>query len=109
MRSVFAASVLALGLANLAGCANPNDIGVQVFGSVTVHCVRFSDGSPVPGANVSLSNLASTTDSSGSATFTQVSVGPQTIIARATGLYGTQSITVVQGTNPDVTIQMRAQ
>jgi hypothetical protein len=107
MRSAFAASFLALSLAGLAGCANPNDIGVQVYGSVTVHCVRFSDGSPVPNANVAVGGAAGTTDASGSVTISNIPVGPQTFVARATGLKGTQAVTIVQGANPDVTIQMQ--
>jgi hypothetical protein len=107
MRPALAATFLALCLAGLAGCTNPNSIGVQVFGTVTVHCVRFSDGSPVPGANVSVAGGAGTTDASGNVTISQIPVGPVIFVARATGLKGTQSDTIVQGANPDVTIQMQ--
>jgi hypothetical protein len=108
MRSAIFASFLALGLAGSAGCTNPNNIGVQVFGTVTVHCVKFSDGSPVPGALISVGNVAHTADGSGNWTFTQlIPVGPQTFIAQTTGLKGTQSATIVQDANPDVTIQMQ--
>lgn len=110
MRSPFlVGSLLALGLFGLVGCPNPNSIGVQDFGSVTVHCVRFSDGSPVPNANVSAnSNTVGTTDANGVYTFiNNVPVGPQTFIAQAAGLKGTQNATIVKGANPDVTIQMQ--
>jgi hypothetical protein len=108
MRSAFAAAFIALGLAGLAGCTNPNNIGVQVYGTVTVHCVRFSDGSPVPNANVAVSNTAQPTGADGSTTFNNnVPVGPESFVARASGLKGTQAATIVQGVNPDVTIQMQ--
>ncbi|HEY7982205.1 MAG TPA: carboxypeptidase-like regulatory domain-containing protein [Candidatus Eremiobacteraceae bacterium] len=107
MRSAFSAAFLALGLVGLAGCTNPNSIGVQVFGTVTVHCVRASDGSPVPNANVAAAGKAFGTDANGNATFPQVPVGPVLFVANATGLQGTQSVTIVQGANPDVTIQMQ--
>jgi hypothetical protein len=108
MRPALAATFLALGLVGLAGCTNPNSIGVQVFGTVTVHCVRFSDGSPVPGANVSVANLAASADGSGTLTFTNdVPVGPETFRAAAPGLSGSQSVTVAEGANPDVTIQLQ--
>ena len=109
MRSPFlVASLLAVGLVGLTGCPNPNSIGVQVFGSVTVHCVRFSDGSPVPGANVSVSSTnAETADGNGNITLTNVPVGQETFTAQAAGLKGTQTATIVQGANPDITIQMQ--
>jgi len=108
MRSVFAAAFLALGLAGLAGCANPNAIGVQVFGTVTVHCVKFSDGSPVPGALVSVANVSHYADANGNWTFTNiVPAGPETFTAAAPGLQGTQAATIVEGANPDVTVQMQ--
>jgi hypothetical protein len=101
------ACALALGLAVLAGCTNPNDIGVQDYGSVTVHCVRYSDGSPVSGANVRGGGLAASSDANGIAQFPQVPVGPQQFIAEAPGLEGTQTVTIKQGANPDVTVQMK--
>jgi hypothetical protein len=107
MRSAFAATFLALGLAGLASCTNPNSIGVQVYGTVTVHCVRASDGSPVPGAIVSAAGKTFPADGSGNLTFPQVPVGPELFTANATGLKGTASETVVEGANPDVTIQMQ--
>jgi hypothetical protein len=108
MRSAIFASFLALGLAGMAGCTNPNSIGVQVYGNVTVHCVKFSDGSPVPGALISVGNVAHAADGSGNWTFTQlIPVGQQTFIAQTTGLKGTQTATIVQDANPDVTIQMQ--
>jgi len=107
MRSAFAVAFLALGLAGLAGCANPNDIGVQVFGTVTVHCVKFSDGSPVPGANVAGAGQAQTADGNGNTTFSKIPVGQVNFVANATGLKGSQSATIVEGANPDVTVQMQ--
>lgn len=107
MRSAFLASFLALGLAGLAGCNNPNSIGVQVFGSVNVHCVKASDGSPVPNALVTVGMVDGSTGADGSVTLNQIPVGAEAFIARTTGLKGTQSATIVQGTNPDLTIQMQ--
>jgi hypothetical protein len=107
MRSVFATAFLALSLAGLASCTNPNNIGVQVYGTVTVHCVRASDGSPVPGALVTVAGKSYTSDGSGNLTRTDVPVGPELFTAAATGLRGTASETVVLGANPDVTIQMQ--
>ncbi|HEY5094825.1 MAG TPA: hypothetical protein VII69_06910 [Candidatus Eremiobacteraceae bacterium] len=109
MRSPFlVASLLALGLLGLAGCPNSNSIGVQVFGSVTVHCVRFSDGSPVTGANVYVSSTnVGIPDGKGDYAFTLVPVGPETFTANSAGLKGTQTATIVQDANPDITIQMQ--
>jgi hypothetical protein len=107
MRSAILASFLALGLAGLAGCTNPNSIGVQVFGTVTVHCVKSSDGSPVPGALVSVGTVDGSTGADGSVALAQIPVGVETFIARATGLKGTQTTTIVQDANPDITIQMQ--
>jgi len=108
MRSVILASFLALGLAGLAGCPSPNSIGVQVFGTVTVRCVKFSYGSPVSGALVSVGSTdTGKSDANGNAVLTQVPAGAETFIAQTTGLKGSQSATIVQGANPDVTVQMQ--
>jgi len=109
MRSPFlVASLLALGLFGLVGCPNPNSIGVQDFGSVTVHCVRFSDGSPVVGANVYVSSTnTGLPDGKGGYAFASVPVGSETFTANAAGLKGTQTATIVKGANPDITIQMQ--
>jgi hypothetical protein len=109
MRTALIASVLALGLAGLAACTNPNAIGVQVFGSVTVHCVRQSDGSPVGGALVNVGITALTADANGTVTFPQVPAGQQNFIANAPGLTGSQASAIKEGQNPDLTIQMHAQ
>jgi hypothetical protein len=103
------AAALALGLTGLVGCTNPNAIGVQVFGAVTVHCQRASDGSPVASALVSVgSTAASNTDANGNVTFPQVPAGPQTFIARAPGLTGSAQLTVVENGNQNVSIDMTA-
>ena len=108
MRSAFAATFLALGFAALAGCANPNSIGVQVYGTVTVHCVKASDGSPVPRALVSVANISQYADGNGNLTLTNnVPAGPETFIAAAPGLRGTTAATIVEGANPDVTVQLQ--
>jgi hypothetical protein len=107
MRSLFATAFLALALAGLAGCTNPNNIGVQVYGTVTVHCVRASDGSPVPGALVTAAGKSQHADGSGTAMMTNVPVGPELITAAATGLSGSVSVNIVEGANPDVTVQMQ--
>jgi hypothetical protein len=107
MRSAIFVSVLACCLAGLTGCTNPNSIGVQTYGTVTVHCVRASDGSPVPNALIRVSSLAGSTKSDGSVTISQIPTGAETFVAQATGLAGSQTANVVEGANPDVTIQMQ--
>jgi hypothetical protein len=103
------AAALALGLTSLLGCTNPNSIGVQVFGAVTVHCQRASDGSAVAGALVSVGSTAAlNTDASGNVTFPQVPAGPQTFIARAPGLSGTAQLTVVANGTQNLSIDMTA-
>ena len=103
------AAALALGLISLVGCPNPNAIGVQVFGAVTVHCQKASDGSPVAGALVSVGSTAAlNTDSSGNVTFPQVPAGPQTFIARAPGLTGTAQLTVTANGTQNASIDMTA-
>ena len=109
MRSTFLASIiLGIGLAGMTGCTNPNSIGVQTYGSITVHCVRSSDNSPVPGAYITVAGITQTADGSGSSTFqNNIPVGPELFVAQATGLRGSLPVTVKEGVNPDVTVQMQ--
>ncbi len=103
------AAALALVASGLVACGNPNAIGVQVFGSVAVHCQKASDGSPVVGALVSVGSTAALeTDANGNATFPQVPAGPQTFIARAPGLEGTAQLTVVANGSQNVSIDLTA-
>lgn len=103
------AAALALTFTGLMGCTNPNSIGVQVFGAVTVHCQKASDGSPVAGALVSVGSTAALdTDGNGNVTFPQVPAGPQTFIARAPGLAGSGQLTVVANGTQNLSIDMIA-
>src|SRR5215472_11058127 len=74
----------------LYGCPNPNDIGVQTYGSVAVTVVDANSGSPVSGALVNAgSTITCTTSASGTCTLAQVPVGKWPIVAHAAGLSGT--------------------
>lgn len=90
----------------LAGCPNPNAIGVQIYGQVNVH-VQDAGGHPVSGALVALSSVnAQTTDASGNTTFAQVPVGSWTVTADAPGLHGSQPVTVTENQTSNVVITM---
>jgi len=105
----FAVCALILVALALAGCPNPNAIGVQVFGSVNVHAVQASNGQPVAGALVnagSTNTCPSPTDASGNCTLTQVPVGTEIITANAPGLAGTATVNVTQDQTVNVTVQM---
>lgn len=90
-----------LGALLLSGCPNPNDIGVQQYGTVVVTCLQASNRQPVAGAYVKAAGTATQqevvpTDGSGRATLTQVVIGSQPIHADAPGLSGDTTVTVIQ-------------
>lgn len=91
----------------LAGCPNPNAIGVQVYGQLNVH-VQDANNQPVAGALVSISSVnAVNTDSSGNASFAQVPVGSWTVNADAPGLHGSQPVTIQQNQTSSVVVTMQ--
>ena len=99
------AAVLAAAL--LTGCPNPNAIGVQTTGSLTVTCVQASNGQPVSGALVSIgSTLVETTNGNGVATFNAVPTGTQNVVANAPGLTGSTTVTIVENQSKSATISM---
>ncbi len=72
--------------ATLAGCANPNFIGVQDYGTIIGNVVD-GNGKPIAGALVSATGSSSTFRSAGDGSFTlpQVAIGTQTLSVSAPG------------------------
>ena len=72
--------------ATLAGCTNPNFIGVQDYGTIIGNVVDGS-GKPLAGALVSSTGSSSTFRTAGDGSFTlpQVAIGTQTISVSAPG------------------------
>lgn len=96
--------------ATLAGCVNPNAIGVQVYGTVTGVVVDARTQKPIPGALVSIGTIVRTTDSNGGFVLPNVPQGTQTlrVDARAFGYQSyTQDIDVGEGTTQVPTIQLQ--
>src|SRR5689334_15342055 len=60
MRKLFAIAAL-LAAVTLSGCPNPNDIGVQTYGTVAVTVVDGTTGKPVSGALVSAGSTVTCT------------------------------------------------
>jgi hypothetical protein len=107
MRMLTALIVAAAAIA-LAGCPNPNDIGVQTTGTLVVTTVDASTGQPISGVLVSAgSNYTCTTGTNGVCTPTlTLPVGQWTVQARAAGLQGSANVTITANTQSTVTIQM---
>lgn len=82
--ALLAAGTLALGL--LGGCANPNFIGVQDYGTIYGNVVDTT-GKPIVGALVSATGGSYTyrTIADGSFRLTQISAGTQTVSVSAPG------------------------
>ena len=90
----------------LAGCPNPNDIGVQNTGTVNVKTVDANNGQPVVGALVSAgSNYVCNTGADGTCALT-LPVGKWTVSAHVAGLHGSGDVTVAQDQQVALTIQM---
>ncbi|HXW77121.1 MAG TPA: carboxypeptidase-like regulatory domain-containing protein [Candidatus Eremiobacteraceae bacterium] len=107
MRLLTAAIISAATLL-LAGCPNPNAIGVQTTGTVQVTTVD-QNGNPVSGARVSAgSNYTCNTGANGICTSVlTLPVGPWTINAYAPGLTGTvTNVMVTENQQTSVTITM---
>jgi hypothetical protein len=93
----------------LAGCPNPNSIGVQEYGTVNVTCVLATNNQPVAGALVSVGGVTAgqTTNSAGQVTLMQVEIGSHTVSAYAPGLEGDNpTVTVVENQQASVTVHM---
>jgi hypothetical protein len=92
----------------LAGCPNPNAIGVQTTGTLVVTTVDGSSGQPVSGVLVSAgSNYTCTTGTNGVCTSVlTLPVGQWTVVAHAPGLSGTANVTITANTQSTTTIQM---
>ena len=92
----------------LYGCPNPNNIGVQVYGSVAVTVVDANSGNPVAGALVNAgSTITCTTVANGTCTLEQVPVGKWPIVAHAAGLSGSADATVTANQQTSVTVQVQ--
>ena len=96
----------------LAGCPNPNNIGVQTYGSVNVKVIDATTGKPVSGALVNAgSTVTCTTGADGTCANPPgpipLPVGKWTIVASAPGLQGTADVTVTENTTVSVTIQVQ--
>lgn len=86
MRALSVGLVAATAAVLLAGCPNPNAIGVQHYGSVAAHCTLAS-GQPVAGALVAVNSTQTcTSGSDGSCQIDMVPVGLNVVTAHAPGL-----------------------
>jgi len=99
--------VVAVAALALAGCPNPNDIGVQIYGTIFVKTVDATSGQPVVGALVNAgSNNTCSTGADGTCTLLKVPVGKWTVSAATAGLRGSADVSVTENTQTSVTIQM---
>lgn len=96
--------VLLLGAANGGGCSNPNDIGVQQYGTVTGRVLDASNNQPIPHALVSVGSLYTAySDNQGAFTLPTIPIGLQDVTATAPG-YGTTSVHVRVRTGQTVSV-----
>jgi len=106
LRLRFATAAVALVLAGgaLAGCANPNLIGVQDYGYI-VGNVTDQNSKPVAGALVSATGTTTTTrtDEKGNFNLQNVAIGEQTVTIQAAGFASGTSTVIVQK-NQGVTV-----
>ena len=102
------ALVVAAAAVALAGCPNPNNIGVQTTGTLLVTTVDGTTGAPIPNVLVSAgSNYTCYTGSNGVCTQPlTLPVGQWPIQANTAGLHGTANVTITANTQSTVTIQM---
>ncbi|HEY7993763.1 MAG TPA: hypothetical protein VID24_06120 [Candidatus Eremiobacteraceae bacterium] len=108
MRKIFGIASLIAAIA-LGGCPNPNDIGVQNYGTVAISVVDGTTGKPVSGALVSAgSTYTCTTVASGMcASPLRLPVGNWTITAVTAGQKGSSDVTVVENQQISTTIQIQ--
>ena len=92
----------------LASCVNPNQIGVQKFGTVAALAVLASNNQPVANALVIVNSTQQcTTHADGTCQITMVPVGAQQVSADAPGLVGAPvPVNVQENLTVNVTIQM---
>ena len=103
-----AAITIGAAAALLAGCPNPNAIGVQDTGGIQATCLQASNNAPVAGALVTVNATQNgTTHSDGTILIPGVPVGPQNVTADAAGLHGGPvAVTVVKDQTVNVTVPM---
>lgn len=103
-----AAITIAGAAALLAGCPNPNAIGVQDTGQLRVTCLQASNNAPVANALVTVNaTTALPTGNDGTVTFPSVPVGPQNVTADSAGLHGGPvAVTVVKDQTVNITVPM---
>lgn len=109
MRRLLAIAAL-LGAVALSGCPNPNDIGVQNYGTVAITVVDGTTGKPVAGALV-VGNSTTTcqTGTNGMCTTgpMRLPVGSWTITAQTAGQKGSADVTIVENQQVSTTIQIQ--
>lgn len=88
--------VLLLGASgNGGGCSNPNNIGVQQYGTVVGRILDATNNRPVPNATVSIGSIyIGNSDPNGAFSLNQIPIGTQTLSASAPG-YQSNSMPVV--------------
>ena len=108
MRLLTATAVLAAALF-LTGCPNPNNIGVQTYGTVAVTAVDENSGQPLSGVLISAgSTYTCSTGANGMCPSPlQLPVGTWTINASSPGLSGSATgVKVTENNQTAVTIQL---
>ena len=92
----------------LAGCPNPNAIGVQKFGTIAATVVLASNGQPVAGALVIVNSTQNcTSHADGTCQVPEVPIGAQVVHAEAPGLVSPQQqVNVLENQIAPVTLQM---
>ncbi len=98
--------VVAVAALALAGCPNPNDIGVQIYGTIAAKTVDATSGQPVAGVLVSTGGYTCNTVADGTCSLYKIPVGKWTVYANIAGLRGSADVTVTENTQTSVTIQM---
>ena len=89
-----------LGCFALAGCPNPNNIGVQTYGVVQVTCLQASNNQPVAGALAYIGNITNNTSSSGVAILSGVPIGTNIPVScNAPGLGGSSVVPTLTADN----------
>lgn len=104
LRLAAAVAAFTLGAAALAGCANPNFIGVQDYGYVVGNVVD-QNSKPVAGALVSATGTTATsrTDQTGTFNLQNVAIGEQTVTVSAAG-FASSTATAIVVKNQGVTV-----
>lgn len=92
----------------LAGCPNPNAIGVQKYGTIAAFAVLASNNQPVANALVIVNSTQNCyTHADGTCQVPMVPIGQQQVSAAAPGLTGAPiPVNVLEGETLNVTIPM---